>query len=65
MASALESSHTHKRDVKRWQLLWTECVSGQSPAFTLYTFSESRKSHFSEQRCYKNFCSLKSILKIL
>ena len=27
VATALESSHTRKRDVKRWQLLWTECVS--------------------------------------
>ena len=35
VAAALESSHTRKRDVKRWQLFWTECVSGQSPAFTL------------------------------
>ena len=38
VATALESSHTRKRDTKRWQLLWTECVSGQSPAFTLYMF---------------------------
>lgn len=30
VATALESSHTRKRNPKCWQLLWNECVSDQS-----------------------------------
>ena len=41
VATALESSHTRERDAKRWQLLWTECVSGQSPALTFCSESHA------------------------
>ena len=65
MATALESSHSCKRMQNVAQLLRTECVSGQSAAFTRYVLSEIDASHtFLNRDVIRIFAQLVLILLV-